>query len=170
MNAFDAAVTAFALLAVGMGYRSGLLRSLATILGYVLAAPVTVALTPWAVAALGPNAIAPGRAWLVPAVIFVVAGMIMAALLRAAVAEAVGPEVGLVDRLFGALLGAVRILLLAVLMVVIFDRIIPADHEPAFLVGSKLRPPLSAAGRKGLQTLPPEVEDYIDQLKRERGL
>jgi membrane protein required for colicin V production len=33
-----------------------------------------------------------------------------------------------------------------VLMVAIFDRIIPPGREPAFLTGSKLRPILSAAG------------------------
>jgi membrane protein required for colicin V production len=64
----------------------------------------------------------------------------------------------------------VRIFLVAVLIVVAFDRLIPADREPGFLVDSKLRPYLSAAGRKGLQTLPPEIEAYIDRVKRDRGL
>ena len=49
-------------------------------------------------------------------------------------------------------------------------RLIPADRQPAFLVGSKLRPYLSAAGQKGLQTMPPEIEAYIDRIKRDRGL
>jgi membrane protein required for colicin V production len=70
----------------------------------------------------------------------------------------------------GALLGAVRVGLLAVLIVVIFDRIIPAGREPAFLKGSQLRPILSQAGRAGLKSLPPDIEDYIDRLKRQRGL
>jgi membrane protein required for colicin V production len=55
-------------------------------------------------------------------------------------------------------------------MVVAFDRIIPAGREPPFLAGSKLRPYLSAAGQKGLESLPLDVEAYIDRLKRERGL
>ena len=55
-------------------------------------------------------------------------------------------------------------------MVVIFDRIIPAGREPAFLKGSQLRPILSEAGQQGLKSLPPDVEDYIDHLKRQRGL
>jgi membrane protein required for colicin V production len=86
------------------------------------------------------------------------------------VSEIVGPDAGLFDRLAGAALGAVRIFLIAVLIVVVFDRIIPADHQPPFLIGSRLRPYLSAAGQKGLQTLPPDVDDYIDRLKREHGL
>jgi membrane protein required for colicin V production len=67
-------------------------------------------------------------------------------------------------------LGAVRILLLAVLMVLIFDRIIPADRQPAWLTESRLRPLLSVAGQQGLKSLPPDVTDYIDRLKRERGI
>ena len=56
------------------------------------------------------------------------------------------------------------------LLVLIFDRIIPAGREPAFLRGSQLRPILSEAGRQGLRSLPPDVTDYIDRLKRERGI
>jgi len=57
-----------------------------------------------------------------------------------------------------------------VLIVVIFDRIIPPGREPEFLKGSRLRPILSAAGRQGLKSLPPDIENYIDRLKRQRGL
>jgi membrane protein required for colicin V production len=71
---------------------------------------------------------------------------------------------------FGAVLGIVRAVFLAVLVVIIFDRIIPPGREPAFLAESKLRPILLAAGRQGLRSLPPEIESYIDRLKRERGL
>ncbi len=60
--------------------------------------------------------------------------------------------------------------LLAVLIVLVFDRIIPAGREPAFLAGSKLRPVLSQASRQGLRMLPPDVAAYIDRLKRERGI
>ena len=91
-------------------------------------------------------------------------------MLRHAVSEIVGDNISIPDRMTGALLGAVRIGLLAVLIVVIFDRIIPAGREPAFLTGSQLRPMLSQAGQAGLKSLPPDVADYIDQLKRERGL
>jgi membrane protein required for colicin V production len=60
--------------------------------------------------------------------------------------------------------------LLAVLLVLVFDRIIPPGREPAFLKGSQWRPVLSSAGQYGLQSLPPEVENYIDRLKRQRGM
>ena len=112
----------------------------------------------------------PAKLWIEFAAVFLLAGMILSALYRYAVSELAGSEIGVVDRMAGAMLGAVRILLLAVLMVLIFDRIIPADREPAFLKGSKLQPILLEAGRQGLKTLPPDVEDYIDRLKREHGI
>jgi membrane protein required for colicin V production len=170
MNAFDAVIAAVAILAIVLGFKSGLLRSLATILGYLIAAPLTVAITPYVTAfALGLS-VSPDKAWLVPVVVFVAAGVVVSALLRAVVGEFVGPDVGAFDRIAGAALGAVRIFLIAVLVVVVFDRIIPADRQSQFLVGSKLRPYLSAAGRAGLRSLPPELEGYIDRVKRERGL
>jgi membrane protein required for colicin V production len=166
MNTFDAVVTAFAILAIVMGFMSGLLRSLATILAYLIAAPIAIALTPRVMALDVPA----DKTWIVIVVLFIAAGILLGAIFRGGVSEFVGEEPGLFDRVAGALLGAARIFLLAVLIVVAFDRIIPAGREPPFLAGSKLRPYLSAAGRKGLQSLPPEVDAYIDRVKRERGL
>jgi membrane protein required for colicin V production len=82
----------------------------------------------------------------------------------------VGRRVSIPDRVAGALLGAVRVGLLAVVLVLVFDRIIPPDREPAFLKGSQWRPVLSRAGQQGLQSLPPDIAEYIDRLKRERGI
>jgi membrane protein required for colicin V production len=99
-----------------------------------------------------------------------VAGMVFGALLRRAVGDVTGSHILLLDRITGAFLGAGRVALLAVLIVVIFDRIIPVSRQPAFLTESQLYPYLSAAGKAGMQALPHEVTDYIDELKRERGL
>ena len=82
----------------------------------------------------------------------------------------VGPNVSVPDRIAGATLGAFRIAMLAVLLVLVFDRIIPPGREPAFLNGSQWRPVFSSAAQYGLQSLPPEAEDYIDRLKRQRRL
>jgi membrane protein required for colicin V production len=170
MNTFDAVVAVAAVLAMVLGFSSGLLRSLATILGYLIAAPLAVAITPYVTAIALGRSMSPDNAWPMLVIVFVAAGAGISALLRTVVGEFVGPEAGAFDRLAGAALGAVRIGLIAVLIVVVFDRVIPADRQPQFLVGSKLRPYLSAAGRAGLRSLPPEVESYIDRLKRERGL
>jgi membrane protein required for colicin V production len=171
VNPFDAVIYAVALVAIVMGFHAGLLRSLATILGYLIAAPLAVAIAP-RVTALLPDqlATAPQRTWLTLFAVFLVLGVLVSALIRHAVAEFSGGEVGLIDRLAGAALGAVRIGLVAVLVVLVFDRVIPSDRQPAFLTGSRVRPYLSAAGQDGLKSLPPEVEDTIDRLKRERGI
>jgi membrane protein required for colicin V production len=171
MNPFDAVVCAATIFAIVLGFNTGLLRSLATILGYLVAAPLAVAMAPHLAAfALGRSDPSPYEGWLIPFALFAAIGIVVSALLRTAVGEFIGSDNGLFDRLAGAALGVVRIFLVAVLVVVIFDRVIPADRQPSFLAGSRLRPYLSAAGQKGLQSLPPEVEDYVDRLKRERGL
>ena len=171
MNPFDAVVIAVTLIAILLGFNAGLLRSLATILGYLIAAPIAIALTPHVTALVsGQATLPPDKTSIVLGIVFLVAGLGISALLRLVVNEFIGEDVNLFDRLAGALLGAVRIGLVAVLIVVVFDRVIPADRQPPFLVDSRLRPYLSAAGQKGLKSLPPEVEDTIDRLKRERGL
>jgi membrane protein required for colicin V production len=168
---FDAAIYVLAALAIIFGFNAGLLRSLATILGYVIATPVALGTTPALSVLLIQNfKMPPAYNAAVLFGILVFSGMVFSALLRRAVSDIVGPQISIPDRLAGALLGAVRIGLLAVLMVVIFDRIIPAGREPAFLKESQLRPYLLAAGQKGLKALPPDVTAYIDRLKRERGL
>ncbi len=171
MNPFDIAIYVCLFLAVVMGFNAGLLRSLATILGYLAAAPIAVAATPY----LMPTLIAqfklpPAQTWVAFAAVFLVIGFVLSALLRHAISEIVGAQCSIPDRLAGALLGAVRVGLLAVLMVVIFDRIIPADREPAFLKRSQWRPVLSKAGAAGVKALPSEIVNYIDRLKRERGI
>jgi membrane protein required for colicin V production len=171
MNTFDIVVIAVAFVAVVMGFASGLLRSLSAILAYLIAAPIAVALTPRVTPLIfGQGNLAADRSWIALFALFIGLGIVVSTLLRKLVDELAGEDIGLFDRLMGAVLGAVRIFLVAVLIVIVFDRLIPADREPAFLAGSKLRPYLSAAGQKGLQTLPPDIADYIDRIKRDRGL
>jgi membrane protein required for colicin V production len=186
MNTFDVVVVAVAIVVIVIGFSAGLLRSLATILGYLIAAPLAVAIAPLLATLMAGQHIMPsdplssGQApsswmssnqnWLVLCITFIASGIVISALLRVAVGEFAGREIGLFDRLAGAALGAVRIGLIAVLIVVIFDRVIPADRQPQFLANSRLRPYLSAAGQKGLQSLPPEIDDYIGQLRRQRGI
>lgn len=171
VNLFDAVIILVTLVAAVMGFRSGLLRSLATIFGYLCAAPVAVAATP-PLSKLFTKLfhLPPTQPWLEFCAVFLAAGLMLSWMCRMAVNEMIGPHISIPDRAAGALLGAVRIALLAVLLVLIFDRIIPAGREPAFLRGSQLGPILLQAGRQGLRTLPPDVTTYIDRLKRERGI
>jgi len=166
MNSFDVVVYLVLIVAVVVGFRAGLLRSAATILGYLLAMPLAL----WIAALLGPRvdtaALPSLQGSLLLLVLFVVCGVALGTLLRMAVNEIVGERIGVGDRLAGAALGAARVFLIAVTMVLIFDELIPANRQPAYLAGSQLRPLLSVAGQRCVRSLPPDVAAYIDQLKR----
>jgi membrane protein required for colicin V production len=145
-------------------------RSAVTILAYLVAMPIAV----WVMSFVPP---AGGQAnsplmqnWGFFLGAFLVIGMALGKLARITVDEAIGPEAGIVDRLGGATLGAVRVALVATSVVLVFDQLIPADRQPAFLKGSQLRPIFSAAGQRGFRSLPPEVAATIDRLKRERRI
>lgn len=168
MNSFDIVVYLALAIAVAAGFRAGLLRSAITILAYLVAMPIAV----WIMSLLAP-AISVGDAPVTrnPVLffaIFLVAGMALGWLARMALDDAIGTETGLGDRLGGALLGAARVGLVAVTLVLIFDQLVPADRQPAYLAGSQLRPWLSMAGQKGFRSLSPEVTAYIDRLKHDR--
>jgi len=171
MNTFDAAVISVVIVLALLGFQAGLLRSLADIAAFLIAAPLAVALTPYLSSAAPAAAHSPlGQNSLIFFGLLVVGGIVLAQLFRYAIADFAGTDIHLLDRTAGFILGAVRALLVAVMIVLIFDRIIPRGYDPEFLKGSKTRPLLSLAGQRGLRSLPPEVSDYIDRLKRERGL
>jgi membrane protein required for colicin V production len=171
MNSFDVAVCLVLIVAVVSGYNAGLLRSMATIAGYLAAMPVAMAVTPYVSRMVIDKFNTPAlQSPLLFFGVFLVAGIVLGALLRTAISETIGPRVGLLDRFAGSVLGAVRIGLVAVTMVLIFDRIIPPDRQPAFLSGSQLRPVLLMAGQMGLKSLPPDVIAYIDRLKKEQRI
>ena len=175
MNPFDAVVLGVALIGMMTGFSAGLLRSLATILAYVIAAPIALAIAPTIINWLSTRALlpadkAPLLLSLVPFIALIVIGVLLGALMRGAVGSVTGGRTIFIDRVLGALLGVVRIGLLAVLLVLIFERIIPPDREPPWLKESQLRPYLSVAGAQGMRALPPEVTRYIDELRRQRGL
>lgn len=169
INPFDAAVYVCLAVAIYAGYRSGLLRSLATILGYAIAAPVTVAVTPYLTPFLIERLkLTPAQMPLAFFVVFFVIGFVLSALLRATVGEMSGGRISAPDRAAGAFLGAIRVVMLAVVMVLVFERLIPPGREPAFLIGSTLRPVLWQAGLEGLRQLPPDVTAYIDRIQAQR--
>jgi membrane protein required for colicin V production len=170
MNGFDAVVYLGLIVAVVTGFNAGLLRSAVTILAYLIAMPIAV----WAMSLISPEiggALSPtwARNSLLFFGIFLIAGMVLGKLMRMALDETIGSEAGIGDRLAGALLGAVRVGLVATTLVLIFD-LVPSDRQPAFLTGSQLRPLLSVAGQKGFRSLPPDVTAYIDRLKREQRI
>ena len=171
MNSFDAVVYLALIVATVTGFNAGLLRSAATILAYLIAMPVAVWIT--SLVSTGTD----GRLGS-PLVqnspllfgIFLITGIVLGKCMRMALDETVGPQAGLGDRLAGAALGAVRVGLVAVTVVLIFDQLVPSDRQPAYLTGSQLRPLLSVAGQKGFKSLPPDIVAYIDRLKKDRRI
>jgi membrane protein required for colicin V production len=172
MNSFDAVVYFALAVAVVFGFRAGLLRSLAVILGYLLAMPIAV----WAMSLFSPQPAGGtlGAPWLQNSLpffgIFFGGGIVLGKLLQIAVNEMVGSEIGLFDRIAGAALGAARVGLVAIMLVLVFEQIVPPNLQPSFFSGSQLRPILSLMGQQGVRALPPDVTAAINQWKRERQI
>ncbi len=164
---FDIAIFLIALVAIVLGFQAGIIRSAATILGYVSAAPIAVFVTAFIVKGLaGSLDVSTSMKSLIFICTFIAIGFVLGSLLRFSIDEAVGPARSFMDRCLGGILGAVRIGLVAVTLVLVFDRVVPAGREPGYMLGSKLQPILLQAGKRGLRTLPPETTAYIDQLRR----
>jgi membrane protein required for colicin V production len=166
MNTFDLAVFLGLAVAVATGFATGLVRSAATILAYVVAMPIAA----WVMSYVPPldeNYASPlghNGGFFLGA--FLIIGMVLGKFARMMVDDTIGSELGLVDRFAGAALGAVRVGLVAISVVVVFDRLIPRGQEPSFLNGSRLRPLFSAAGERGFRSLPPEAASAIDHLRQ----
>ncbi|HLZ01681.1 MAG TPA: CvpA family protein [Bradyrhizobium sp.] len=165
MNTFDLAVMIGFVVAVFSGFSTGLLRSLLTIIAYIVAMPVAV----WAMSYVPPldeqysSPLGHNTGFFLGA--FLVTGMVLGKLMRMPVDEVIGDDPSIADRLGGAALGVLRVGLVATSLVVVFDRIIPVGREPAFLEGSQLRPLFSEIGKRGFQSLPPEAVAAIDRLR-----
>ena len=168
MNSFDAAIYVGLALAVVTGFKAGLLRSAVTILAYLIATPIAV----WIMSLVAPeiDGKQPAQTSLLFFGIFLVGGMVLGKSMRMALDETIGPEAGIGDRLAGAALGAIRVGLVAITLVLTFDRLVPSDRQPAYLTRSNLRPLLLVAGQTGLRSLPPDVAAYIDRLKNDRRI
>ena len=170
MNSFDLVVYLCIVIAAAIGFRAGLLRSVVTIVAYLFAVPiaawVTALIAPQAAGSAGVSSANPQLF----AAAFLISGIALGWALRMAVDDMIGSEIGLADRLAGALLGAVRVGLIAVTLVLVFDQMLPLSRQPNYLKESKLRPWLSQAGQRGFRSLPPDVTAYIEKWKREHRL
>jgi membrane protein required for colicin V production len=170
MNSFDAALMLGLMIAVIAGFKAGLLRSVATMLAYLIALPITIWLTPLVSRVVDGRSVLPLQHSLLFFAVYLMAGVVLGKLMRMALDDAIGPEAGLADRLAGATLGAARAGLVAITLVLVFDQLVPPDRQPATLVSSQLRPLLSQAGQRGFRSLPPELAAAIDRLKKEQRI
>ncbi|MGF6306016.1 membrane protein required for colicin V production [Bradyrhizobium sp. i1.8.4] len=171
MNLFDIVVILGALFAIVTGFTTGLLRSAVTILAYLAAMPLAVAV----LAMIGPHiATLPSSPFPPNGVLlfglFLLIGVILGKMARMMLDDTVGSEIGIGDRLGGALLGAIRVGLVVTTLVLVFDQLVPLARQPQFLNGSQLRPLFSAAGQAGFRSLPPEATMAIERLRREQRI
>ncbi len=171
MNSFDAVIYIGLAIAMITGFNTGLVRSAVTILAYVVAAPIAMtAMSLFSPPVNGKLVTTIAQNGLVFFGIFLFAGIALGRLARLAIDEATGTEAGIVDRLCGAMLGAVRVGLIAITIVLVVDQFLPPQLQPSWLTGSQLRPWLSAAGQKGVKSLPPDVAATLDRLKRNQQI
>jgi membrane protein required for colicin V production len=171
MNIFDAVVYLGLFVAIVTGFNTGMLRSAITILAYLGAMPLAVSVMSLISPRVDGNVASPlTRNSLLFFVVFLILGMGLGKLARTMLDETLGSGSGIGDRLGGAALGAVRVGLVATTLVLLFDEFVPSDRQPAYLTTSQLRPLLSAAGQRGITSLPPDAVAIIDRLKKERRI
>jgi membrane protein required for colicin V production len=171
MNSFDAAVYLGLIIAVVIGFKTGLLRSAIAILAYIAAMPIAMGLVPLVSPQLdGQHALPFAQNSGLFFGAFLVIGMVLGKLTCLALDDIIGPQAGMADRLGGAALGAGRVGLIAITVVLIFDQLVPTNLQPAFMTGSRLRPMLSTAGQLGVRSLPPELTATIDRLRKDRHI
>ncbi|MBV9561701.1 MAG: CvpA family protein [Bradyrhizobium sp.] len=166
MNTFDLVIMLVLVFAVVTGFSTGLLRSALTIVAYLFAMPIAV----WVMSYVPPldeqyaSPLGHNAGFFFGA--FLLIGMALGKLARMMVDNAVGDDPSLLDRLGGAALGALRAGLIATSVVLVFDRMIPAGHQPSFLQGSQFRPIFSSIAKKGFRSLPPEAAAAIDRIQQ----
>ena len=128
MNSFDAVVYLGLIIAVVIGFNTGLLRSAIAILAYLAAMPIAMGLMPLVSPQLdGQHALPFAQNSLLFFGAFLVIGMVLGKLACLALDDIIGPQAGIGDRLGGAALGAVRVGLIAITVVLIFDQLVPAN-------------------------------------------
>ncbi|MGC1842548.1 MAG: CvpA family protein, partial [Pseudolabrys sp.] len=122
MNSFDAVVYLGLIIAVVIGFNTGLLRSAIAILAYIAAMPIAMGLVPLVSPQLdGQHALPFAQNSPLFFGAFLVIGMVLGKLTCLALDDIIGPQAGIGDRLGGAALGAVRVGLIAITVMLIFD-------------------------------------------------
>lgn len=167
MTPFDWVILLVVVVSALSGFVTGMLRSLASLVAYLLATAIAVAATPFLEPLIGPYL---PQTWMRQSGAFLIAFfsgvVVLGFLLQTVVSLAFGPAVSFGDRAAGLMLGIVRALLVVTLVVVMFDRLIPRPQEPQWLSGSALRPLFSTLGAHGLRSLPPGVTEAIEAIRR----
>ena len=78
-------------------------------------------------------------------------------------------KIGALDRSLGFLFGAVRGLLLCVIAFVFFNWLVPAQTQPGWVKGARMRPLLQATGDRLMAVLPDDPEGLLNKLKKPKS-
>ena len=103
--------------------------------------------------------------------IFLVAGIVLGKLMRMALDDSIGTEAGIGDRLAGAALGAVRVGLVAITLVLIFDQLVPTGSPAG--IPDRLAAAAAVVGRPGKRVSSRcrrMSRPIIDRLKKDRRI
>ncbi|HEX3496969.1 MAG TPA: CvpA family protein [Methylocella sp.] len=96
--------------------------------------------------------------------------LIVVSLLTIKLSDAIlDSKVGALDRSLGFLFGAVRGLLLCVIAFVFFNWLVPAQTQPQWVKGARMRPLLQATGDELMAILPDDPEGLLNKLKKPKS-
>lgn len=179
LTAFDIIVLAIIVVSAVMSLGRGLIREGSSVISFIvggLAAYYALVLFERPLASILP------KSWpaVTPAAILVVVGFLaaysLAAFLGGRVSKLIhaNPEIGLVDRLAGAVFGVVRGALSIVLFVLLMQQVLPEEGTPRFVADSRVFPYADAAAGwirtnvpgfvdRARKTIESPVQNHIDE-------
>lgn len=166
IGAFDVIVVAVIVVSAIMSLGRGLIREATSVISFIiggLVAYYALVLFEEPVAAVLP------KDWpsIAPAAILVVVGFLaaysLAAFLGARVSKLIhsNPEIGLVDRLAGAVFGVARGLLAVILFILLMQQVLPDEATPQFVADSKSYELLSGAA----EWIRDHVPGFVDRAR-----
>jgi membrane protein required for colicin V production len=147
---FDVVVVAIVILSAVMSIGRGLIRETFSILAFIIGGISAYLCISLFQEPLG-QVLSPDRPSVAPAVILFLVGFLVAYVLAAFLGARLSklfnesPEIGLFDRLAGALLGVVKGVVACVLFIVLLHQVVPAGQEPPEIAKSQSYPLLDGA-------------------------
>lgn len=182
ITAFDIIVLAIIVVSAVMSLGRGLIREASSVFSFIvggLAAYYALVLFERPLASVLP------RSWppITPAAILVVVGFLLAYSLAAFLGGRVSrlihanPEIGLIDRMAGAVFGVLRGALSIVLFVLLMQQVLPEESTPRFVADSRVFPYADAAAGwirtnvpgfvdRARKTIEAPVQDHVNGVHR----
>ncbi|MEM6627811.1 MAG: CvpA family protein [Pseudomonadota bacterium] len=169
LTAFDVIVLAVIIVSAVMSLGRGLMREASSVLAFIAggaAAYIAVALFRDPARAMVPS----GWPEIAGDAVLVVLGFLLAYSLAAYIGAQLSklihsaPEIGVLDRVAGALFGAARGGLMVVLFVMLMKQVIPDQAEPNFIRQARLYPAAESAANWVIATVPGMAVDFKNKV------